>query len=209
MKSCCHIYDGKVWKEFQTLDEKPFLSLPNNLAIGLGCDWFQPYKHVTYLYSDFDPLSVSFHMAGRARYSDHIIHSSMTRTDKGSIISAYWPTTGVNEMNTLCASQIMGDLHFGVVEYFFEHTVTRNHTESKTHIFACVKWARPHAQQHWFGQSATVCENEYEDSSFCNYIPLQRIVSVCAHAYLQLRFPAFTDNVLVAIPSIALFSTAQ
>jgi hypothetical protein len=88
-------------------------------------------------------------------------------------------------------------------------TITRNHTESKTHIFACVKWARPHAQQHWFGQSATVCENDFEDSCFCNYIPVQRIVSVCAHAYLQLRFPAFTDNVLVAIPSIALFSTSQ
>ena len=24
------------------------MSLPNNLALGLGCDWFQPYKHVTY-----------------------------------------------------------------------------------------------------------------------------------------------------------------
>ena len=35
---------------------------------------------------------------------------------------------------------------------------------------------------------------------------IQRIVSVCAHAYLQLRFPAFTDTVLVAIPSIALCS---
>ena len=99
-----------------------------------------------YLYSDFDPLSISFHVAGRTRYSDHIIHSSMARTDKGSIISAYWPTTGVNEMNTLCASQSMGDFHFGVVKYFFEHTITRNHTESKTHIFACVKCARPHAQ---------------------------------------------------------------
>ena len=42
------IYDGRVWKEFQTVDAKPFLSLPNNLAIGLGCDWFQPYKHITY-----------------------------------------------------------------------------------------------------------------------------------------------------------------
>ena len=42
------IYDGKIWEEFQTVHGKAFLSLPNNLAVGLGCDWFQPYKHVTY-----------------------------------------------------------------------------------------------------------------------------------------------------------------
>ena len=93
-----------------------------------------------YLYSDFDPLSISFHVAGRARYSDHTIHSSMARTDKGSIVSAYWPTTSVNEMNTLCASQSMGDLHFGVVKCFFDHTITRNHTESKTHILHVSNW---------------------------------------------------------------------
>ena len=30
-------------------DGKDFLAVPcNNLAIGLGCDWFQPYKHITY-----------------------------------------------------------------------------------------------------------------------------------------------------------------
>ena len=81
-------------------------------------------------------------------------------------------------------------------------------SKSQTHIFAYVKWAKPHAQQNWFGQSAAVCENDYEDSSFCNYLPLQRIVSICAHAYLELKFTAYTDNVLVAIPSIAL-SSAQ
>ena len=42
------IYDGKIWKEFQSIDGKKFLSRPNNLALGLGCDWFQPYKYVTY-----------------------------------------------------------------------------------------------------------------------------------------------------------------
>ena len=72
-----------------------------------------------YLYSDFDSLSVAFYMAGRAFYSNHIIHSTMARTDTGSIKSAYWPITGENKMNTLCASQSsMGDLHFGVSNIF-------------------------------------------------------------------------------------------
>ena len=42
------IYDGRIWKDFLMFDGKEFLAVPNNLAIGLGCDWFQPYKHITY-----------------------------------------------------------------------------------------------------------------------------------------------------------------
>ena len=42
------IYDGRLCKDFQMYAGKEFLAHPNNLAVGLGCDWFQPYKHVTY-----------------------------------------------------------------------------------------------------------------------------------------------------------------
>ena len=40
------IYDGRIWHEFQTVDEKCFLSVPNNFAFSLGCDWFKPFKHL-------------------------------------------------------------------------------------------------------------------------------------------------------------------
>ena len=39
------IYDGKVWKEFYIYKGKPFLKEPNNLALILNVDWFNPYKH--------------------------------------------------------------------------------------------------------------------------------------------------------------------
>ena len=39
------VYNGRVWKEFQVLDGRPFLSLPFNFALHLNVDWFQPYKH--------------------------------------------------------------------------------------------------------------------------------------------------------------------
>ena len=42
------IYDGRLWNDFQMYAGKEFLAHPNYLAVGLGCDWFQPYKHVTY-----------------------------------------------------------------------------------------------------------------------------------------------------------------
>ena len=42
------IYDGRMWKEFQHLDGKPYLSVPHNLALMLNIDWFNPYKHSPY-----------------------------------------------------------------------------------------------------------------------------------------------------------------
>ena len=41
----CDVFDGKVWKDFQSFEGKPFLSLPFNFALQLNVDWFQPFKH--------------------------------------------------------------------------------------------------------------------------------------------------------------------
>lgn len=40
------IYDGKVWKELQKVDGKPFLENGRTFGFMLNVDWFQPYKHV-------------------------------------------------------------------------------------------------------------------------------------------------------------------
>lgn len=42
------VYDGKVWKTFQNINGRPFLSLPNNLCLKLNLDWFNPFDHVQY-----------------------------------------------------------------------------------------------------------------------------------------------------------------
>lgn len=42
------IYDGKIWREFQSYKGKPFLSESGNYALMLNLDFFQPYKHVAY-----------------------------------------------------------------------------------------------------------------------------------------------------------------
>ena len=34
------MYDGKVWKDFQYVNEHPFLASPNNLSFMLNIDWF-------------------------------------------------------------------------------------------------------------------------------------------------------------------------
>jgi len=42
------VYDGQVWKDFQTYKGRPFLSMPHNIGLLLNCDWFQPFKHSQY-----------------------------------------------------------------------------------------------------------------------------------------------------------------
>ena len=38
------LYDGEIWREFQTYNNEPFLSQPNNYALMINVDWFQPFK---------------------------------------------------------------------------------------------------------------------------------------------------------------------
>ena len=42
------IYDGKVWKDLFIIDGRPFLSIPNNLYLGLNIDWFNPFEETPY-----------------------------------------------------------------------------------------------------------------------------------------------------------------
>lgn len=35
------IYDGKIWKHFQD-----YLEVSHSFGLALGCDWFQPFKHI-------------------------------------------------------------------------------------------------------------------------------------------------------------------
>ena len=146
-----------------------------------------------HLYSNFDPLAVEYTSSSRASIAGHVIHSVLARTDKGSVISANWPIMHIEnqEMEDSC-------MQFGVVQCFLEHTITIHQKDSRKHIFALVKWAKPHPQQYWFGQSATVCEQP----SIYSYIPLQRIASICAHANLELNLDGMLEKVFVVIPCI-------
>lgn len=38
-------YEGKIWRDFQVVEDEPFLSVPNNFGLMMNIDWFQPTKH--------------------------------------------------------------------------------------------------------------------------------------------------------------------
>ena len=42
------IYDSKVWKDLFIINGRPFLSIPNNLCLGLNIDWFNPFEETHY-----------------------------------------------------------------------------------------------------------------------------------------------------------------
>ena len=42
------IYDGKIWKEFLTVNDEPFLSGENTYGLMLNVDWFNPFKRSQY-----------------------------------------------------------------------------------------------------------------------------------------------------------------
>ena len=42
------VYDGKIWKDFQCICGREFLSKPFSYALLINVDWFQPYKHLSY-----------------------------------------------------------------------------------------------------------------------------------------------------------------
>ena len=42
------IYDGKLWKDFQFVDEQPFLQGELGIGLTLNIDWFQPFKLTNY-----------------------------------------------------------------------------------------------------------------------------------------------------------------
>lgn len=42
------VFDGRVWRDFQTYEGVPFLAAPRNYALMLKVDWMQPSEHTTY-----------------------------------------------------------------------------------------------------------------------------------------------------------------
>ena len=38
------VYDGQIWKDFQSWKGVPFLSIPFNFGLHLNVDWFQPFE---------------------------------------------------------------------------------------------------------------------------------------------------------------------
>ena len=112
-----------------------------------------------------------------------------------SVIMAYWSYSGT--VSSIDYTRML----VGVVQYFVRNKVTISDSdttdENVEHAFAYVKWKKLHPKFDWFGQSATVCINDTEES---NFLPVQRISCRCAHVLLPVKFETHEENVFIACP---------
>ena len=42
------VMNGRLWKEFRFVFNRPFLDAPNNAGVALNIDWFNPFEHTQY-----------------------------------------------------------------------------------------------------------------------------------------------------------------
>ena len=133
--------------------------------------------------------------AGRAPLCNQVIGSTLNAasSNSSSVILAYWPTQG-NELSSIdyCKHQVA-------------FTVSGNTTTHSEHIFTYASWKQRHRHEEWYGISATVALNINELPSMCNFIPVQRIYSVCAHTNLHTSIHGL-ENIFVSIPVLLKFS---
>jgi hypothetical protein len=44
----CDVFEGRVWRDFQTFNGSSFLASPRNYGFMLNVDWMQPFDHTPY-----------------------------------------------------------------------------------------------------------------------------------------------------------------
>lgn len=140
---------------------------------------------------------------GRISIAGDVIGSTKRGSNSisSSVIMAFWPGSG----NSLCSIDY-GRMRVGIVQYFFQHSVTlgsisnTSHPETFDHLFCYVYWKKLHPHGDWCGVSATLSTDIFETPAACSFLPVQRIGFRCAYATLPMNFITHTENVFVACP---------
>ena len=102
---------------------------------------------------------------------------------------------------------IFSFFNVGVIQYFFQHTVTIQSPTGETvdlpYTLACIHWYKVHPDaRFYFGLPIQVCLPSFETESVGAFMPVSRIDSVCVVASLRydLKTPNGKERVTVAVP---------
>ena len=147
------------------------------------------YSHL-YPGKEYAPLSLIYQQSATACVYQQAYGSLKAKTDRCSVIIANWPTSLLYQE---CKIRI------GIIFLHKAFVLVSGGRREEKHIFAHVNWLKQHVHSEWYGKAA-VCENVHDDATFC-YVPIQRILSPCAHAHFTVDFSDIhNDKVFVAIP---------
>ena len=167
------------------------------------------FEQISMLYRQLYPntatefIPVTYSASGRVTLRGHVIGSVLPggNNASSSVIMALWPTRGDK-----ITSVDYTTLSVGIVQHFIKHTLhlkmgTANEISQVEHIFAVVKWMKRHSNPNFYGTSATVSSNEYEQSSMCSFLPVQRISYLAAHSVHAIEVAGnVKEKVFVAAP---------
>jgi len=136
----------------------------------------------------FTSMSRFYRKFGRITVAGDLIGSEMRgpNSKSSSVIMAYWPGRG-HTLDNIDYTR----MRVGVVQYFVSHELaykSGNVVVREEHVFAYVLWKVTHAHYDWYGVSATVCANMFENISSCCFLPVQRIGCRCAHVIMPVEF---------------------
>lgn len=116
------------------------------------------------------PISRFYKKFGHATIASNVVGSLLPGRNSrtSAVIMAYWPSRGQN-LSDIDYSR----MQVGVIEYFISHLLQYQEKSEEEHVFAYVKWKKGHPHCDWFGVSATVCIDSYEDQSCFSLLPIQ------------------------------------
>ena len=168
--------------------------LPNRFVPKLKSIYHQLYpdqeiSHFSHFYREYGHVILSSSIIGSVKPGPNSYSSS--------VIMAFWPGSG--ESLTVVYTRMC----VGQVQFYMRHSIRENGKDI-IHLFAFVYWKKTHPQYNWFGVSATVCSDLFEEEGACCFIPVQRIGARCAFASLPTEFrssnSSIAETVFIACP---------
>lgn len=115
------VYDGRIWRSFQTYQGKEMLSDGNTFGLMLNVDWFNPYKHIQYSVGALYVSIINLPRELRYRPENIII--------VGLIPGPREPQHNINSFLRPLVSELLD---------FFEGVPMSIYNEGETHIIRCL-----------------------------------------------------------------------
>lgn len=187
-------------------------SFAHNATIQLVPPSFESYfdliqfQHLTSAISQLYPNKCIVHLPhnyqrfGKVKLGGSLIGSALPggNSKTSSVIMAYWAGSGDNLYDF-----DYNRMRVGVVQFFALHKAILQDESSNVaveHLFAYVLWKKVHPFCDYLGVSSTVSSDLFETSSVCNFLPVQRIDSLAAHALIPIDFGTIKETVFVCSP---------
>lgn len=128
-------------------------------------------------------------------------YSSSIKQRKGPcIMQALWKEELYGTMPTVLPESYLPGSNIRPVKVHYYAKVFYSVGPSKSSsLFAFVSWLLPHSHRYYLGKPAELwCSGQYEIPDFCSFVPIDNIVSRCAHGRILIE----DEELTVVVPLV-------